>query len=152
MEAGEECDCGSVQVSAPGGLPSGPGTRAWAPGRENTEWEGASPPLHFSPRPSGVQPSRGQLLQKMHLDARRHVQRWALLSPLQGEDLASGRRGAGEEAKKRLDALDKRREWGRAESVWAGLVPKRAPMGNELGAEDRRGESPLLLRVERDRK
>lgn len=37
VEAGEECDCGSVQVSRPGGLPCGPGMRAWAPGRESTE-------------------------------------------------------------------------------------------------------------------
>lgn len=110
VEAGEECDCGSVQVSGPGRLPCEPGTSAWAPGRESTEWEGAIPPLHFFLRPSGVQPSGGQLLQEMHPDARCHVQRWALLSPLQGEDRASAQRRAGEEAKKRLDALDRRRE------------------------------------------
>lgn len=51
--------------------------------------------LPLSPRPSGVQPCGRELLQEMHPDSRRHVQRRALLSPLQGKgQLPSGRDGS----------------------------------------------------------
>lgn len=99
---------------------------AWALGRESIEWGGsrirARPPFRFSPLLSGVQPGGWQLLQEMHPDSRRHVQRWALLSPLQGEkDQTSTGGRAGPGAKKRLDALDKRREGGGAEYCGRGL-------------------------------
>ncbi|MEJ1283960.1 hypothetical protein NN561_014939 [Cricetulus griseus] len=89
VEAGEECDCGSVQVSGTVGLRCGPGL-----GRESTEWGARSrirarPPFYFPPLLSGVQPGGWQLLQEMHPDSRRHVQRWALLSPLQDPSVSS---------------------------------------------------------------
>lgn len=84
MEAGEECDCGSVQVSDQCQVGTGD-TEVRA--REGLDGDGRGPPasLPFFPRPSGVQPSGRELLQEMHPDSRCHVQRWALLSPLQGE-------------------------------------------------------------------
>lgn len=94
MEAGEECDCGSVQVRDWCGRRHGTGARA----RESLGGEGQGLPtsLPLSPRPSGVQPCGRELLQEMHPDSRRHVQRRALLSPLQGKGhLPPGRDGGG---------------------------------------------------------
>lgn len=111
---------------------------ARALGRESTESREsrirARPPFRFSLLLSGVQPGGWQLLQEMHPDSRRHVQRWALLSPLQGEKNQASTGGrAGPGAKKRLDALDKIREGGGAEYVWAGPIPKEASMVQGLG-------------------
>lgn len=94
MEAGEECDCGSVQVRDWCGRRHRTGARA----REGLGGEGQGLPtsLPLSPRPSGVQPCGRELLQEMHPDSRRHVQRRALLSPLQGKGhLPPGRDGGG---------------------------------------------------------
>lgn len=135
MEAGEECDCGSVQVSGTVGLRCGPGL-----GRESTEWGARSrirarPPFYFPPLLSGVQPGGWQLLQEMHPDSRRHVQRWALLSPLQGEKDPTSEGGgrARPGAKKRLDALDKRREGGGEDYRCGHGLSKRSINGAGMG-------------------
>ena len=93
MEAGEECDCGSVQVRDWCWCQVGGGERR-GECEGGSGWGGSG--LALSLRPSGVQPHGRELLQEMHPDSRRHVQRRALLSPLQGEgDPPLGREGAG---------------------------------------------------------
>lgn len=71
VEAGEECDCGSVQVSDQCQVRDQCQADAGAGAREGLGGEGAGSPasLPFSPRPSGVQPRGRELLQEMHPDS-----------------------------------------------------------------------------------
>lgn len=103
VEAGEECDCGSVQVSGGAGARWGTRMRGWARGSVRVGGLGLArlPPL--LPRPSGVQPRRWQLLQEMHPHSRRHVQRRALLSALQGKEDRPG--GGARTQEERLEAF-----------------------------------------------
>lgn len=71
----------------------GAATWGWAKAGSRCGGPGLAGLPPFSPRPSGVQPSGRQLLQEVHPDSRRHVQRRALLSPLQGEGKGAGQEG-----------------------------------------------------------
>lgn len=76
VEAGEECDCGSLAVSRVRGLLP-------------PFWGAARGLMDTIPAAvlAGVCEEWGKLLQEVHPDPRRHVQRWALLQGLQGAGL-----------------------------------------------------------------
>ncbi|KAI1230221.1 hypothetical protein IHE44_0010186 [Lamprotornis superbus] len=75
VEAGEECDCGSLAVSRVRGLLP-------------QFWGAARGLMAMIPAAvlAGVCEEWGKLLQEVHPDPRRHVQRWALLQGLQDVD------------------------------------------------------------------
>lgn len=112
---------------------------ARALGRESTESREsrirARPPFRFSLLLSGVQPGGWQLLQEMHPDSRRHVQRWALLSPLQGEKNQRAREG-GRGRERRNDWMPSTR-FGREEeqSMCGRGLPKGSVNGAGVGWE-----------------
>lgn len=108
---------GERLVRAPGG-DGGGGARE----RAGREGEGSPASLPFSPRPSGVRSRGRKLLQEMHPDSRRHVQRRALLSPLQGE----GYQQLGRDQEKRWGGTNKGRDSGGRSlgsgGIWRGRV------------------------------
>lgn len=94
----------------------------------------ARPPFRFSLLLSGVQPGGWQLLQEMHPDSRRHVQRWALLSPLQGEKDQAGTGWEGGARSQETIGCPPQEAGGRRSRVlWTGPIPKEASMVQGLG-------------------
>lgn len=83
VEAGEECDCGSLAVSrAEGLLPP-----LWGAAGAAKGLMAVIPAAVLA----GVCEERGKLLQEVHPDPRCHVQRRALLQGLQGAGLGASR-------------------------------------------------------------
>lgn len=86
----------------------------------------ARPPFRFSLLLSGVQPGGWQLLQEMHPDSRRHVQRWALLSPLQGEkDQAGTGWEGGARSQETIGCPPQEAGGRRIRVLWAWPIPRK---------------------------